>query len=149
MTTASFLLLVVAGAMYLAFAGAAGALFRLAGVGAAGAQVRVLAGLQAGLVWLPASLTILGLRPIPLPLRLGLVCLGLAALVVSALRPRWMPPRIWERRFTYNYFALGMALCVVWEVGAMLTSFSVIPAILAAAAGAAGLASLDRALRPA
>jgi hypothetical protein len=131
----------------LGFCGVFGALIRRArrGSGLAHAQVA----LFGALVILPSAAIVLGQPGPTLPARLAILLAGVLVVAAVHAQPTWAPDVLWSRPFARAYFGAAMGVTALWELGLALTSASIAPSLLAAAAGVAGAASLATARRPA
>jgi hypothetical protein len=96
---------------------------------------------------LPSTAVVLGADALAVSARLLTLLGGLLVLAAAYAQPTWAPRRLWSRRFANAYFAAAMAITALWELALAVTSTSLTPSLLAAAAGLAGAASLATARR--
>ncbi|MFP3854219.1 MAG: hypothetical protein ACLFWD_08005 [Anaerolineales bacterium] len=103
-----------------------------------------LAILHGGLILLPSTILVLGFDAWPLALSLMLVLAGAGIAYLGARQPGWTPVQLWNPTFGQRYFAVSMALAALWALAFAWQRPALAPAILAAAALAASLASLTK-----
>jgi hypothetical protein len=139
------LLLLGVGALYLGYAGVMGVLIRRATSSPSRPLDGLLAFAHGLLLFLPASILVLGLVELSLMLRWILLAGGLVVVAISARQPQWTPQKMWRRSFGQRYFAIAMALAAFWALCMAAAKASLVPALLGVvAAVACGLS-----LRPA
>lgn len=137
------LLFLGVGALYIGYSGVMGVLIRRAthperrNVDIAAVTAHSI------LLFLPASVVVLGLIELPLLARLVVLFIGLGVATIGLVQPHWTPDKLWQRAFGYRYFAMTMALAAIWGLGLAFSNDSLPPAILGAAAGLAAAASLN------
>jgi hypothetical protein len=93
------------------------------------------------LIFLPATIFIANYTEWPLWLRLMSLLAGTAILLAAWRQPSWLSMSLWQRAFGQRYFAFAMGLTVVWGVALAIVSQTLTPALVSAAASAAGLLS--------
>jgi len=136
------LLLLGVGALYIGYAGVMGILIRRASHAQRRTLYIVLAMTHGMLLFLPASIVVLGLVELSLMVRLSLLALGLVVTAIGMLQPHWIPKGFWQRSFGLRYFAISMALAAFWCLGLGFTKQSLAPTILGTAASIACVVSL-------
>ncbi len=130
-------------ALYIGYAGVMGILIRRAVHPQRRTLDIILAILHGLLLFLPASIVVLGLAELLLVVRLALVVVGLSVATIGMIQPPWAPQKLWQRTFGYRYFALAMALTAFWGLGSGFIMASLAPAALGAAASIACAISLN------
>jgi hypothetical protein len=130
-------------AIYLGFAGTFGLLLRRWQRGSQPGD-RWLTLLHGILILLPATILVLGFKPWPLLFSLTIILAGGLITYLGTTQPSWTPVRWWQPSFGQRYFAASMAIAALWALAVAWRRISLAPAILAAAALAAALASLTK-----
>jgi hypothetical protein len=128
------------GVLYIGYAGVLGVLVRRARRPQRRTMDIFLAAAHGVLLFLPASVVVLGLGDLPLLVRFILLGLGLAVAAVGWVQPPWTPQKLWRRTFGYRYFALAMGMAAIWGLSA---GMSVTSLALGAAAGIACALTLN------
>lgn len=138
-----FLLFFGAGALYIGYSGVMGVLIRRAKHPERRAlDIAAVSG-HGLLLFLPASIVLLGLVELSLLARIMLIFSGVCVVAMGLIQPQWTPEKLWKRAFGYRYFAIAMAFAAIWGLGLALSSNSLPPAIIGAAAGLACAFSLN------
>ena len=133
--------------LYLAIAGALGAIIRqLFGQGRPGWD-RILAGGYTFVLFSAASVFVLAITEWPDWARLVLLGVGLFAAWVASARPHWVPAPLWQPTFGLRYLAGVMALAALWAINQAMTGSPMAPLMIAVSALAAGAASSGTSLR--
>lgn len=133
--------------LYLGFAGVLGVLLQRARNNAKPGGMRALTLLYAGLLFLPASIGILGFADWPRWVRFAIALAGLGITWLGYQQPHQLPEMIWERTFAHAYFAVVMALAAAWGFSLSFATQAFLPLPVAAAASLASLSSLLAATR--
>ncbi len=129
-------------ALYLGFAGVMGVLLRRTWHGSILRWQKELTAGYGLLLFVPASILMAGF-PGWTPLgRLLTLALGLNVVGLAVFQPKWLPANVWRRAFGRRYFAGVMALAAFWGVNLSMATEALVPTLVAAAAGFAGVASL-------
>ena len=97
--------------------------------------------------FLPASILLLGNPEWPIFGRISLVSVGFFVALLGILQPRWVPSTIWRRAFGHRYFAVALALVVLWGLSTMLETQTFAPILISIPACLAGFASWQTSLR--
>lgn len=108
---------------------------------------RVVTIIYAALLFLPASILVLGFQAWPLWIQVGVFIAGMGTAWLGYKQPTRIPKHLWGRAFAHRYFAVAMALAVIWGFSLMLASRAFVPVPVTAAASLAGAASLITAPR--
>ncbi|HEY4666911.1 MAG TPA: hypothetical protein VIH26_06370 [Anaerolineales bacterium] len=133
--------------LYLAIAGALGAILRqLFGRGRPGWD-RILAAAYTFLLFSAASAFVLAITEWPDWSRLAVLGAGIIAAWVAAARPIWIPAPLWRPTFGHRYLAGVMALAALWGINQAMTGSPTAPLMIAVSALAAGAASSGTSLR--
>jgi len=133
--------------LYLAIAGALGAIIRqLFGRGRPGWD-RILAAAYTFLLFSAASAFVLAITEWPDWSRLVLLGGGLFAAWVAAARPIWVPAPLWQPTFGHRYLAGVMALAALWGISQAMTGSPTAPLMITISALAASAASTGTSLR--
>ncbi len=133
--------------LYLAIAGALGAIVRqLFGRGKPGWD-RILAAAYTFLLFGAASAFVLALTEWPDWSRLALLGVGFTAAWVAAARPIWVPAPLWRPAFRHRYLSGVMALAALWGISQAMAGSPTAPLMIAVSALAAGAASSGTSLR--
>jgi hypothetical protein len=130
-------------ALYIGYAGVMGVLVRRAAHSQRRALDIIVAAMHGLLLFLPASVVILGLAELSLVVRLAMFVVGLSVATIGLIQPPWTPEKLWQRPSGYRYFAVAMALTAVWGLGSAVMTPSLSPTILGAAASIACAISLN------
>ena len=130
-------------AIYLGFAGTFGLLIRRLQQRSK-PEDRWLAVLHGALILLPATVLVLGFQAWSILFSLLIVLIGFAIAWLTTTQPAWSPIEWWRPKFGHRYFAVSMALAASWALALSWQRVSLAPAILAAAALAAALASISK-----
>ena len=133
-------------ALYIGYAGVMGVLIRRAAHSQRRTLDILLAAMHGLLLFLPASVVVLGLAELSLVARLALFIVGLSVATIGLIQPQWTPEKLWQRPSGYRYFALAMALTAIWGLGSAVMTPSLAPTILGAAASIACAISLNHTL---
>ena len=134
-------------ALYAGFGGVLGTLIHQARSDPSG-QVRRLLSCFALLVFLPATVFVLGNAPWPWWLRILVLAAGVAPTILAAASRRQVGG-LFLLPFARRYFAGAMAITALWSFGVSWSLAAVVPAIVGVSALIAGLASLLTAIRAA
>lgn len=138
----SILLMLGVGTLYIGYAGVMGILIRRASRTQRRTLDLALAMTYGMLLFLPASIMLLGLVELSLLVRLTLLALGLGVTAIGLLQPPWISKGIWQRSFGFRYFAISMVLAAFWCLGLGFTKQSLAPTILGTVASIACVVSL-------
>jgi hypothetical protein len=137
------LLLLGVGALYLGYSGVMGVLIRRATHPERQFLDIAAVSAHAFLLFVPASIVLLGLAELSLLVRILILISGVGVAAMGLIQPHWTPEKLWKRTFGYRYFAIAMALAAIWGLGLAFSNNSLPPAILGAAAGLACAVSLN------
>lgn len=137
----SFLLWFGIGLLYVGFAAVPGVLLHLARKSGSPHHWLLLS-LHTTLIFIPATVLVLGLNTVPEIVRLAMLGSGALALGVSARQPTWAPLQLWQVHFGRRYFSFAMAISGAWALVTAWLQPDLGPAILAGAAIAASLSSM-------
>ena len=133
--------------LYLAIAGALGAILRQAIAKGKPGWDRLLAAAYMFLLFGAASAFVLTVTDWPAWSRLALLAVGLFAAGVAAVRPIWVPAPFWRPTFGHRYLAGAMALAALWGINQAMAGSPTAPLTIAVSALAAGAASSGTSLR--
>ena len=127
--------------LYLAIAGALGAIIRQAIATGKPRWDRLLAAAYTFLLFGAASAFVLTVTDWPAWSRLALLAFGLFAAGVAAARPIWVPAPFWRPNFGHRYLAGVMALAALWGINQAMAGSPTAPLMIAVSALAAAAAS--------
>ncbi|NIS80450.1 MAG: hypothetical protein GTO14_09655 [Anaerolineales bacterium] len=128
--------------LFFGFAGVMGVLIRSTQHGAEWDWKRLLTIVYAALLFLPASILVLGLQDWPLWARWLVVTAGIGTAWLGYKQPARLPKHLWGRAFAQRYFAVAMAFAMAWGFCLTLATRVFHPVPVTAAASLAGIVSL-------
>ena len=131
------------GTLYVGHAGVTGVLIRRARHSQRRVTDIALASGHGFLLFLPASIAVVGLAELSLMVRATVLIIGLGVAVTGLIQPAWTSEMLWRRTFGLRYFALAMALVALWGFASGSLWTSLAPTLLGAAASLACILSLS------